>query len=614
MRYLNFLKENKFIIGILIIASFMRLYKLDFQSIWLDEIYTMKMTDPEVSFSKQIFDINKQEGFPYLYFIILKILHSIFEYSPIVGRLFSAFFGVFGVFMIYKLGKLLFNKSTGLTAALIACFSEFAIFTSQDARPYSFYFFAVIVAFYYLVVFLRNLSLRNAVLYGLSCGLLLNTNFFSLVNLFAHFLIILLMFYYSEYSIRKTLFKNSAVSATIALFLFLPNYQILKKLLGFESGWIPAPTSESLSLIFKEIFGNSEAIIFITTPLLFFYLFDVFKVKISKYNFYEIIENKKIFGFIILGFWSVSLIAIIYIKSYADTSIMIARYFVSILPVFILIIAVSINLVNNKIVKGFVLVSLCFFMFSNLIYAKEYYTKPIKTQFREATNFVKENHKDKEKVFTSLKYFFDYFFKSEIKFTIEEKPSLEKVFNEMQSDSTLIKSFWYVEAHSRPFNLSEKAKLFSEEKFFLDKSFDGLDAWVRHYVIKKDKFDLIAYEENRKDNKVVRGWIDQFEYDGNNLIINGWAFLDGFETKDSTIEILLLKDNLAAVIPTTNYSRNDVTLFINNGQNLDNSGFSVKTNLRNLEKGQYKIAIRVINTKQKNTGIFITDKIIDVMN
>ena len=86
-------------------------------------------------------------------------------------------------------------------------------------------------------------------------------------------------------------------------------------MLGFESGWIPAPTSESLSLIFKEIFGNSEAIIFITTPLLFFYLFDVFKVKISKYNFYEIIENKKIFGFIILGFWSVSLIAIIYIKS-----------------------------------------------------------------------------------------------------------------------------------------------------------------------------------------------------------------------------------------------------------------------------------------------------------
>lgn len=613
MKYLNFLKENKFIIGILLIASFLRLYKLDFQSIWLDEIYTMKMTDPGISFSKQFLQINEQEGFPYLYFIILKILHSIFEYSPIVGRLFSAFFGVLGVFMLYQFGKLLFNKNTGLIAALITCFSEFAIFTSQDARPYSFYFFAVIVAFYYLVIFLRNITLKNAVFYGLSCGLLLNTNFFSLVNLFAHFLIILLMFYFSENSIRKVLFKNSAVSATIALLLFLPNYRILKKLMGFESGWIPAPTSDSLTLIFKEIFGNSEIIIFIITPLFFYYLFDVFRAKITKYNYHQIIENKNVFGFIILGFWMVILIAIIYIKSYADTSIMIARYFVSILPVFILVIAVSINLINTKIVKGFVVITLCFFMFSNLVYAKEYYTKPIKTQFREATSFVKENYIEGEKVYTGLKYFFDYFFESETKFKIEEKQSLETVFNEMQLDSTQIKSFWYVEAHSRPFVLSEKTKLFLEEKFFLDKSFDGLDAWVRHYVIKKDSFDVIEYKEDI-NNKIVRGWFDQFDYDGNNLVINGWAFIEGIESKESKIDIVLFKDNKATIIPTTNYSRKDVTEFINNGLNLDNSGYSVKTNLKNIEKGQYKIAIRIINLKQNNIGVFTSDKIIDVIN
>ena len=613
MKYLNFLKENKFIIGILVIASFLRLYKLDFQSIWLDEIYTMKMTDPSISFSKQISLINEQEGFPYLYFIILKILHSIFEYSPIFGRMFSAFFGIFGVLMIYKFGKLLFNKNTGLIAALLACFSEFAIFISQDARPYSFYFFAVIVAFYYLVIFLRNITLRNAIFYGLSCGLLLNTNFFSLVNLFAHFIIILLIFYFSENSIRKALFKNSIISATIALLLFIPNYQILQKLMGFESGWIPAPTSDSLTLIFKEILGGSEVIIFIVIPLFFYYLFDIFKVKITNYSYNQIIENKKVFGFIILGFWTVILIVIIYIKSYTDTSIMIARYFVSVLPVFILIVAISINLINTKIVRGFVLLTLCFFMFSNLVFAKEYYTKPIKTQFREATNFVKINNKNGEKVYTSLKYFFDYFFESETLFKIEEKQSLEVVFNEMQLDSTQIKSFWYVEAHSRPFNLSEKAKLFSEDKFFLDKSYDGLDAWVRHYMIKKDSFDVIEFKEDL-NNKLVRAWFDQFEYDGNILVINGWAFIEGFESKESKIEIILIKDNTATIIPTTNYSRNDVTQFINNGLNLDNSGYSVKTNLKNIAKGQYKIAIRVINTKHNNIGVFISDKIIDVVN
>src|SRR5690606_26667281 len=156
-----------------------------------------------------------------------------------------------------------------------------------------------------------------------------------------------------------------------------------------------------------------------------------------------------------------------------------------------------------------------------------------------------------EKVYTSLKYFFDYFFESETKFKIEEKQSLEFVFNEMQLDSTQIKSFWYVEAHSIPFNLSEKAKLFSEDKFFLDKSYDGLDAWVRHYVIKKDSFDVIEFKEDL-NNKLVRGWFDQFEYDGNILVINGWAFIEGFESKESKIEIVLIKDNTATLIPTTN--------------------------------------------------------------
>lgn len=366
-----FLKDNYILVAILIIASMLRLFHLNFQSLWLDEIYTMKMTDPNLSFSNQITQINQLEGFPYIYFIIIKFFHTIFDYSPYVSRLFSAFFGILGVFMSYKFGKLLFNKNIGLISATIVCFSEFSVYTSQDARPYSLYFFSVILSFYYLVKFLRDKSLKTAIIYGLSCGLLLNTNFFSIVNLFSQFLIIVFIYLFSEKTDKKVLLKHSVFSGLIALLLFIPNYPLLKKLIGFESGWIPTPTNESLTLTFKELLGNSEATIFIIIPLCFYYLFDVFKTKNTSKKEHLIMDNDKVFGFVILFFWGGVLVMVNYLKSFADTSIMLPRYFISILPVFILVIASGIELIRTNTIKLIVLFTLCFFYVFKFSYCQK---------------------------------------------------------------------------------------------------------------------------------------------------------------------------------------------------------------------------------------------------
>ncbi len=612
MKYINILKENKLLVLILIIASALRLYRLDFQSIWLDEIYTMKITNPSWSLSELILEVDKKEGFPYIYFITLNIMHSVFGYTPIVARSFSAIFGILSVLMIYKFGKLLFNKNVGLVVAILTTFSEFCIFTSQDARPYSFYFFSIILSFYFLVKFLRFVNLRNALFYGLSCAVLLNSNFFSLVNIFSQYLILLLFLFLQEKPERKIFFKYSLYSGILAFLLYIPNYRLIKKVLEFKSGWIPAPTSDSLTLIFKELIGGSEATIFIIMPIFFYYLIDLFKSKDTEIKYEQIIENKKVFGFLILGIWTLVLVGVNYLKSHADTSIMISRYFVSVLPVFLLVTAIGINLINNKIVKIFVLTSLCFFMFSNLVFAKKYYKDPIKTQFREASNFVKENNNSGENVYTSLKYFFDYFLESETKFKLEEKPSLESLLNEMQSDTTKIKSFWYVDAHNNPFKLSEGATAFSEKVFFVDKSFEGLDSWSKHYVIKSDKLDVIDFPESNKGDK-IKGWIEEFGYNGNEINMKGWAFIEGIDANDSQIEIVLIKDKKAIVIPSTTYSRNDITKAEKQGFNLDNSGFSLKSDLKNIPKGSYSIAIKIENLKNKKKGVFNSDKKIDII-
>lgn len=123
-----------------------------------------------------------------MYFLLLKILHTIFGYNPIIIGL-SALLGVLSVYAISKLGEKIYSKKAGL-AALINTFSEYAIYISQDARPYTFYVLGVILSFYGLVSFLKEPNKRNAIKYGLLSGLLLNINFFGLFNLFAQFIIV----------------------------------------------------------------------------------------------------------------------------------------------------------------------------------------------------------------------------------------------------------------------------------------------------------------------------------------------------------------------------------------------------------------------------------------
>ena len=614
MKLVNTIKENRLLAVILVVATVLRLYHLNFQSIWLDEIYTMKMTDPDLGFSEQISEINQKEGFPYLYFLFLKLLNSVFVYSPVVARLFSAVMGILGVFAMYKFGKLLFRKNVGLIAAAITGLCEYCIFTSQDARPYSFYFFSVIVAFYFLVKLLKEINLRNAIIYGLATGFLLNTNFFSLVNVFSQYLIILLIIILSEKPIRINLLKYSCISGIIALLLFIPNYKMVIKLMNFESGWIPAPTNESLSIVFKELMGGSEATLFIIMPLFFYYLFDLFKLKEIGSDANKIINNEKVFGSIILGIWSVVLVWIIYWKSYTDTSIMIPRYFTSLLPVFILIISVGISLIRNRILKVFVFTTLCFFMLSNLVFVKRYYVSPTKTQFREAADFVIQNNSNKEKTYTSLKYFFDYFFDKKTKIAVEEVESLEAVLKQMELDSTKIKSFWYVDAHGRPFKLSAEVQQFLDKTFYLENNFDGIDAWTKHYILLKDgpsEVDLTKYgtlAQKNGDNFVFN--IDGFDYTNNILKVNGWAFFDQQPATTTKIDIVLIHGNKAIRVQTKRVVRSDVTVGLKSDFDLDQCGFDASYDLSQLPAGQYPLGILLLNKNTGKEGLIVTDKLL----
>ena len=71
--------ENKWLLFILLVSTILRFYNLDFQSLWMDEIYTMNISNPNFTLKEFHSEMLLREGFPYLYYILIKI-----SYLPIV--------------------------------------------------------------------------------------------------------------------------------------------------------------------------------------------------------------------------------------------------------------------------------------------------------------------------------------------------------------------------------------------------------------------------------------------------------------------------------------------------------------------------------------------------
>ncbi|GGD22667.1 glycosyltransferase family 39 protein [Flavobacterium orientale] len=478
----KFFQDNYILVAILFIATILRLFHLNFQSLWLDEIFTLSISNPELT-SQEFFDeMHLREGFPYLYFYILKVFYFIFGYSEWTARLVSALAGVGGVYAIYLMGKELINKNTGLIAALLVAFNEYHIFISQDARPYTLYFFTVILSFYSLVLFLKNQNLKNALLYGLFTALLLNTNFFGLLNVFTQMCIILFYFTIVNRSEKINLLKNSLIAGVIALLLFLPNYKLFLKLFGLKSFWVPAPQPDTISNLLIEFLGNFEVTRFIFLMLFIYYIITVFNDK-SEFRFSKIKENKQHFSFVLFFGWFGIFSAFLLIKSYTDISLMLPRYFVSITPVLFLVLAIPIDRIKNKMVRFTIVLSIITLCLINLFVIKEHYTKVSKTQFREITQEILNKNEKNDKIVSNWAWLFNYYFKlTTQKNTIES--SLEVYVQNMMNGKVDNGSFWYVDANQRPYGISPNLENYLNENFIVKENLEYFDTWAKYYVSK----------------------------------------------------------------------------------------------------------------------------------
>jgi mannosyltransferase len=162
---INFLivNINKIIIAIIVsVGAFLRFYNLGGQSLWSDEIFEISQTQKGVVaiFTEELPKIR----FLINYLIIMIDNSVTLDKNEFLLRLPSAVLGTLSIYVIYLVGKELFNNKTGIMSAFLLAISPFHIEYSQEARSYA---FTVLLSLITLLLLWKAIS-ENKWLYWIS--------------------------------------------------------------------------------------------------------------------------------------------------------------------------------------------------------------------------------------------------------------------------------------------------------------------------------------------------------------------------------------------------------------------------------------------------------------
>ncbi|MDW8102913.1 MAG: glycosyltransferase family 39 protein [Anaerolineae bacterium] len=231
---------------LLCLAFSLRLYRLDYHSLWADEGNSVAMALRDFS---SIALHSAADIHPPLYYWFLKLWTTPLGISEWALRALSAFIGTVLVALIYALGKELWNEKIALTGMALATFHPFQVYYSQEARMYILVALLGALSFWGALKWLRKESLWAGILFVLATALGLYTHYSFPILLMAENLAFLL--FLSTNHPRK----RARVRGYIARWLLL---QVLPFVI--YAPWIPTALSRLTSWPAIAEYGVSTAL------------------------------------------------------------------------------------------------------------------------------------------------------------------------------------------------------------------------------------------------------------------------------------------------------------------------------------------------------------------
>lgn len=391
---LDFIKSNYLILLIFLLGLALRIYDLAGESIWYDE--AVSVVASRLGIGELIkWIIETKDGNPPLYYLILHYWVPVFGDSEFMSRLPSAIFGSLSVFGIYAVGIRLFNKKTGLIAALFIATSYFHIRYAQEARAYTLMVLLSLVSIYCLLRITDSKKRVFGFFYVISSALMMYTHYFGafiiiLQNIFC-FTLFIMDGKIGELSTRKWITLQGIMGL-----LFLPGLLLWAKvsLMIEKTGfWIPEPTLADL-IAYLRVYAGTKYLLVI---FIIFALLSV--VNIGKIRESKGIKNLLIkFGdqsgstsitnggvIYLLCLWLFVPIVIPYVISILASPVLIVRYTICASLALYLLSARGVSNVGNI---WLVLIIVTAVLLLSLVNVGKYYKSVGRAQWREAISHI----------------------------------------------------------------------------------------------------------------------------------------------------------------------------------------------------------------------------------
>ncbi len=229
------------LILILLLGSFLRIYNIGNESFWGDESATVYTTQQKASdiiediytTSVHASEYFESGGMPPFYFVIANYWTRLVGLSEAKLRFLSAIFGVISIYIVFLIGKAIFDNRVGLVSALIVSINYLHIQYSQEARPYSLVVLLTLLTVYFIINALKQQKIVYWFAYTLSAVLLIYTHYFGFFILLFEYLYVLI--FWKTY---KRSFKNIILSSIGIFILYLPWIPALFRQITESTGWL----------------------------------------------------------------------------------------------------------------------------------------------------------------------------------------------------------------------------------------------------------------------------------------------------------------------------------------------------------------------------------------
>jgi mannosyltransferase len=164
-------------IAIVLIGLFLSLYRIDAQSLWGNEAFSVAASSKSLA---EMRDTLIQDFVnPPLHYYLLHVWMRLLGTGSLQARLLSAIFGALAIGVSYLLGKYLFDRKTALLAAAVLAVSQIRIQYSQEVRSYELLLLLTVCAAYLLVRALYERSVLLWWAFVLATAAMLYTHYFS---------------------------------------------------------------------------------------------------------------------------------------------------------------------------------------------------------------------------------------------------------------------------------------------------------------------------------------------------------------------------------------------------------------------------------------------------